>query len=214
VADSPETRVTTTAMPAHAIDGRRLRSERTRQLIIEAYIALLRESPEVPTATQIAARAGYSVRSVFERFDDMMALSLAAAEYAFALGTALGAIGEEIGADADRQTRIRAQVEARAAVCEAWLPLWRALLHNQRESRLLRARANQVRDVMAMRLRTMYRPELSTVPELERQQILIALEALTDFESWGRMRERHGLGVEAARAAWIAAIDRLLPPTP
>ena len=57
------------------VDGRRLRSERTKQLIIEAYLALLREgSPSIPTATQIADRAGYSVRSVFEKFPDLLAL--------------------------------------------------------------------------------------------------------------------------------------------
>ena len=49
------------------IDGRRLRSARTKQLIIEAYLTLLRESPQIPTAATIAERAGYSVRSVFER---------------------------------------------------------------------------------------------------------------------------------------------------
>ena len=49
------------------IDGRRLRSERTRQHIIEAYLAMLREGSGIPTAAQIAERAGYSVRSLFER---------------------------------------------------------------------------------------------------------------------------------------------------
>ena len=56
------------------IDGRRLRSERTKQLIIEAFLALLRDNPEMPTAVQIAERAGYSVRSIFERFPDLNAL--------------------------------------------------------------------------------------------------------------------------------------------
>ena len=67
-----------------AIDGRRLRSERTKQFIIEACLALLSESPKVPTGAEIAERAGYSVRSVFERFPDLLALSLAAADFAFA----------------------------------------------------------------------------------------------------------------------------------
>ena len=40
------------------VDGRRLRSERTRQYIIEAYMALLRQNPRPPTASQIAERAG------------------------------------------------------------------------------------------------------------------------------------------------------------
>jgi hypothetical protein len=49
---------------------------------------------------------------------------------------------------------------------------------------------------------------------VERQRTLIALEAITDFESWGRMRETFGLSVEEAGAVWIRAIDRMLPSTP
>src|SRR5262245_22116828 len=64
------------------VDGRRLRSERTRRLIVEAYMALVRETRQVPTAAQIAERAGYSVRSIFERFPDLQALRLAATDYA------------------------------------------------------------------------------------------------------------------------------------
>ena len=50
--------------------------------------------------------------------------------------------------------------------------------------------------------------------EAGRAQTLIALEALTDFEAWGLMRERHGLSFEAACDLWIDTIDKLLPPTP
>lgn len=199
-----------TAAPAR-IDGRRLRSERTRQLIIEAYLALLRENSEVPTAAQIARRAGYSVRSVFERFDDLLALSFAAADFAFAAGLAQATVRD---VDGDRMTRIRSQVETRSNICEEWLPLWRVLLHNQRESPLLTMRVDRMRDAVWARLMLMYRPELSTLAEADRTALLITLEAVTDFESWGRMRERHGLSVEAARDVWVSAIDRLLPPTP
>ena len=193
------------------MDGRALRSERTKQLIIEAYLALLCESPQIPTAAQIARRAGYSVRSVFERFDDLLALSFAAADYAFAEGLAQAAIRD---LDGTRAERLRAQVETRAGICERWLPLWRVLLHNQNESEHLKVRIGRMRDAVWARLALMYRAELGTLPDNERKTLLIALEQLTDFESWGRMRERHGLSVEEARDAWIMAIDRLLPPTP
>ena len=59
----------------------------------------------------------------------------------------------------------------------------------------------------------MYEPELSTLGETERQQTLIAIEGLIDFESWARMREFNGLSVEEAREVWVKSIDRLLPPT-
>jgi len=194
-----------------AIDGRRLRSERTRQHIIEAYLALLRESPRVPTGAQIAERAGYSVRSLFERFPDLLALSLAAADFAFAQANAQAVIRNVL---ADRPTRIRTQVETRAGTCERWLPLWRALQVNQHYSPELQRRLRFMRDAVMRRLELMYRPELSALVVAERRRILIALEALTDFESWARMRFEHALSIEEARTVWVRAIDGLLPPTP
>ena len=192
-------------------DGRLLRSERTKQVLIEAYLGLLRENPQIPTAADIAKRAGCSIRSVFERFSDLLSLSFAAADYAFAQGMAQ-AVARHV--DGDRQTRLRSQVETRAEVCEQWLPLWRALLRHQHKSQELAYRIERMRDAIVGRLELMYRPELSALPDAERKAVLIALEALTDFESWGRMRERHSLSIEAARDIWIAAIDRILPPTP
>jgi AcrR family transcriptional regulator len=193
------------------IDGRRQRSERTRQTIVEAYLALLRDNPQIPTAAQIAERAGYSVRSIFERFPDLLALRIAATDHAFALGNAQAMPRK---ADGDRPTRLRSQVETRAHTCEHWLPLWRALNANQGESGELKMRIRLARDLIMKRLELMYEPELATLSQTERKHTLIALEALTDFESWGRMRELYGLSFEQACNLWIGAIDRLLPPTP
>jgi len=197
-----------TSAPAPLVDGRRLRSERTRQLIIEAYLALLREDPQVPTSARIAERAGYSVRSVFERFPDLLSLRIAATDYGFSLATTQAPIGN---IDADRATRIRSQVQTRAQTCERWLPLWRALNANQGESAELKSRISLARAAILQRLQIMYRPELAALDETERKHTLIALEALTDFESWARMRQDHGLSVEQACNVWIRAIERLLP---
>jgi AcrR family transcriptional regulator len=193
------------------IDGRRLRSERTRRYIIEAYLAVLRESSGLPTAAQIAERAGYSVRSLFERFPDLLALSLAAADHAFDQANVQAVIRN---VDADRATRIRIQVETRGQTCEQWLPLWRALTRNLHDSEELRVRMRRVQEAVRLRLELMYRRELGTMGAIERQRTLIALEAITDFESWARMRETFALSVEEAGAVWICVIDRLLPPTP
>jgi hypothetical protein len=73
--------VATTSSGARKIDGRHLRSERTRLAIIEAYL-VLRRSPVMPTAAQIAEQAGCLTRSIFERFSDLDALSLATADHA------------------------------------------------------------------------------------------------------------------------------------
>src|SRR5258708_7033250 len=196
------------------IDGRRLRSERTKQLIIEAFLALLRDNPEMPTAVQIAERAGYSVRSIFERFPDLNALRVAATDYSLAQSLALAPPRHADAAD--RQTRLRSQVETRAHTCERGVALWRVLLHfsAQDETGQLKARVARAPETTLKRLELMYRPELSTLDESDRRQLLIALEALTDMESWARMRELHGLSFEAACGGWGHAIPRSLPPTP
>jgi AcrR family transcriptional regulator len=189
-------------------DGRRRRSAQTKQALIDAYLDLLRENQKPPTAEEIAKRAGCSVRSIFERFSDLLTLSLAAADYAFEQAMAQAAAPK---VDADLPTRIKAQAETRAAICENWLPLWRALLRYRSESPELAMRIKRIRVAMGARLALVYGPELSTLSNAERAHLLIALDILTDFESWGRMREDHGLSIEAACDLWIKAIGRMLP---
>ncbi len=201
----------TTASPPIKVDGRRLRSERTRQLIIEAYMSLVRETAQVPTAQQIAQRAGYSVRSVFERFPDLQAIRLAATDHAIAEGRGEGALRD---IDADRTTRIRSQVLSRARGCEKWLPLWRVLSSHNEGAGELKKRMRMVRELVRMRLELMFQKELAPLDDSLRRQTLIALEAVTDYESWGRMRELFGLSFDDACAVWIRAIDRLLPEAP
>ncbi len=174
-------------------------------------MALVRESKQVPTAVQIAERAGYSVRSIFERFPDLHALRVAATDYAIGEAKALGMPRDT---DADRQTRIRSQVESRARGCERWLPLWRVLNTNKDESPELQQRIKVIRQLVLMRVEVMFKPELSTLAEPERKKTLLALEALMDFESWARMNEMFGLSRDEACKVWFRAIDRLLPPTP
>ncbi|MGQ0583379.1 MAG: TetR/AcrR family transcriptional regulator [Reyranella sp.] len=193
------------------VDGRRLRSMRTRQLVIEAYLALLRDNPAIPTAAQVAEQAGYSVRSIFERFPDLHALRIAATDYAFSLANNQSAT---TGFEGDRQTRIKLHVEMRAHICAQWLPLWRALIANKGESKELEMRIQAIRGVIVNRIELMYRPELSTLGEPERRQTVLAIDALIDFESWARMHEFFGLSFEEGCTVWIRAIDRLLPPTP
>ena len=71
-----------------------------------------------------------------------------------------------------------------------------------------------IRELVRMRLELMFQRELASVVDPQRRHAVIALETLTDFENWGRMRELYGLDFEQAARVWIRAIDRLLPPTP
>ena len=94
------------------------------------------------------------------------------------------------------------------------MALWRVLLSSVADDEELKLRVRISRDRTIERMELMYRPELSMLPEQERKYMLVALEAITDIESWARMREQHGLTFEEACAIWISAIDRMLPPTP
>ncbi len=199
------------AVKPERADGRRLRSARTRQLIIEAYLALLRESPQIPTAASIAHRSGYSIRSVFERFPDLHTLRVAATDDAM-LRVSTQVAGQKVVGG--RAERLRTHVQTRGRVCDEWLPLWRALNANQGGSAELKNRIRLIRELVIRRLEEVYAPELSTLEERERRQTVLALEALVDFESWARLREHFALSFEEACDVWIRAIDRLLPETP
>lgn len=54
-----------------ASDGRRQRSQRSRQKILEAMWAIMLDGDMDPSAAEIAEKAGVGLRSVFRHFEDM-----------------------------------------------------------------------------------------------------------------------------------------------
>jgi AcrR family transcriptional regulator len=189
------------------VDGRFLRTERTRQRIIEAFLALLQRGRD-PTANEIADHAGCSVRSVFERFHDMMALRVAAADHALDDTRSSDPASPD---SSDRQRRLRGHVTMHASLCERMVPLWRNLLLHQNESDTLRQHVAGIRAGAMARLERAYGVELATLKPEHRRQTLIAAEAIIDIDCWARMREFHGLSFEEACEVWLAALDKLLP---
>jgi AcrR family transcriptional regulator len=167
---------------------------------------LVRRNLVMPTASQIAEEAGCSPRSIFERFSDLDTLSLATADFAIAQSRAEAAACD---VSANRASRIGSFVEARARVCENWLPLWRVLVNQDQPG--LRERVMMVRRSIVEHMKILYAPELALFPEAERDQLLRALATLISFESWDQLRHGYGLSIEAGQGVWRAAIDRMLP---
>jgi len=196
---------------APKVDGRRLRGARTKQRIIEAMLELVREGNPNPRVGEIAERAGCVARSIFDHFVSVNGLRGAATDYAMNQAIALAPL---VDADADRLTRISAQVHTRAGTCERTLALWRLMLAGQSSSPGLRDKVTIARKLIGVQIEAIYRPELASLPEVERRKLLVTLEALTDFESWGLMREYHEMSFDDACGIWVGAIDSLLPPTP
>jgi TetR/AcrR family transcriptional regulator, regulator of autoinduction and epiphytic fitness len=63
------------------VDGRHLRSARSRDLVVDAILDLMEEGALRPSAFDVAARAGVSERTVFRHFADLEQLFAAAAEH-------------------------------------------------------------------------------------------------------------------------------------
>ena len=149
---------------------------------------------------------------MFERFADFRELAIASFDHVLALGLSTPA-GDM--PSRDRSARIDFQVRVRAANCEKWLPLWRVVVRSS-ASRLdgFASRIALVRQMTRARIELMYAPELSQLPEEKREATVITLESLMDYEAWGRLREQYGHSFEEACALWVAAVDRVLPPSP
>ncbi|MEM1051573.1 MAG: TetR/AcrR family transcriptional regulator, partial [Pseudomonadota bacterium] len=56
------------------LDGRRRRSVRTQEKIVDALIELIGQGNQNPTAQEVADLTGMSIRTVFRQIDDMEGL--------------------------------------------------------------------------------------------------------------------------------------------
>jgi AcrR family transcriptional regulator len=187
----------------------RRRTKATELLVIDAYLSLLGEKANAPTASEIATRARCSRRTVFERFANLAALSLAGADRALAQAIERTA-GTEL--QGDRDARLKSEIEGRVEMCERWRPLCHALVRDGRVSRRGAARIRRMREALARRTECTYEAELATMSRSERMQLRIALDVLAGLESWQGMREQRGLSVDEARKVWLYVMDRLIPP--
>jgi len=60
--------------PARHPDGRKQRSERSRQAIVDAMLEIIMSGKMEPSAAEIAEKAGVSARTVFRHFEEMDSL--------------------------------------------------------------------------------------------------------------------------------------------
>jgi AcrR family transcriptional regulator len=173
-------------------DGRLRRSERSRQVIVEAMVELVGEGVLEPTAEQVAERAEVGLRTVFRHFRDMEGLYAAMDARLQARVAPLLDSESPTGALAARVAGLVAQ---RAELFEAVAPYKRAEVLKRWRSEFLRSRhAGMVR-----RLRTDLRrwlPETAEAPA----ELADALELVTSFEAWDRLRSEQRLGRSRAAA--------------
>lgn len=168
-----------------AADGRRQRSERSRQAITEALLSLIAEGVLVPTAQQVSERAGVGIRSVFRHFSDMESLFVTADELNRARYQNLFAGGDRHGS---LDERIEHAVEQHAVAYEAAgnvflstkSQLWRYEILQEQYTRAQRQIRKDLEDWL---------PELKDLSP-DRREIV---DMLASFESWHRLRDTQGL---------------------
>jgi len=189
------------------VDGRNLRAEHTRRRIVAATRALLEETLALPKVAEIAMRAGVSVRSVFQHFQEVESLFLVVFDEILAESQEGWQPVEPVGPLA---ARIEAFVARRGGACERVLPVRFAAASIESSSSAMTERTKVARALARQHIERAFRPELDRLQPAERKQTLDALRAAMDWDMWMNMRRFHGLSVEEAQGVWHKIVTALL----
>lgn len=190
------------ARVAQKPDGRRLRTEDSRQRIVAAMLALVREGSVAPNAEDVAARAGAGLRTVFRLFDNMDGLyrEMNAAMEREVMPLVLKPL--EPG---PWRKQLEELLGRRAEVYEQIMPVKIASDAQQHTSVYLRNTAK--------RLVVMQRGGLLAVlpPDIVKDQARFeAINLVMSFEAWRRLRNEQGLSIKRAREAVTLAVKGLI----
>ena len=171
-------------------DGRRQRSERSQTAIIAAALALMEEGTLVPTAQQVADRAGVGIRSFFRHFADMDSLFLAVDASLLDSYEALFKVDDRTGPLGQRATRAidlygnAFDRLSQIVLCTKAL-LWR----------FPKLRENYAWHQKRLRKELeLWLPEVAELSTDRRD----AVHAVASFELWNRLREHQGLSQKAS----------------
>jgi AcrR family transcriptional regulator len=182
------------AADSSSVDGRVQRGARSRDAIVAALFQLIGSGVAQPTAERVAELAGVRVRTVFRHFVDMESLH---AELSTRLQEEVRPLFDAAPVAGALDERVRAFIRTAAQVYEHVTPYkrsnntrrWRhRYMQKSHDEMLAQHRAHLLK----------FLPELS--PPAAAQSPLCALELVTSFEAWDRLRSQQKLGVERARA--------------
>jgi AcrR family transcriptional regulator len=179
------------------IDGRTARAVRTKDAIVEACLGLVDEGDLRPTGPRIAERAGVSVRSIFQHFDDLDGLFAAVGERVV---VRIGGLIAHIDPSTPLHDRIDAFIHQRAAVLEALTPVLRAALVHAASSSVIRGQFEEGHDFLRSQVSEVFKPELAMAGEGEAELLRQGLIASLSWPTWDLLRAAQGQSVAQARA--------------
>jgi TetR/AcrR family transcriptional regulator of autoinduction and epiphytic fitness len=191
-------------------DGRAARAARTRDAIVDASISLVEAGDMRPTAPRIAARAGVSVRSVFQHFDDLPTLHTAVVQRVVErLSLLVVAVDPTLPLD----QRIDAFARYRAALLDAITPYRHAAAVHGPFAPEIRDAVAQGNQFLRCDVEATFGPELAPLPEPERRELLDALAATASWGTWDSLRSEAGNSAEQAQAVLRRMLRALLAGT-
>ena len=197
--------MTTAPQLDEPIDGRTARAVRTRDAIVDACLGLIDEGDLRPTGPRIAERAGVSVRSVFQHFDDLETLFAAVGSRVAVRMT--DAVTKIDPAD-PVASRVDAFVGQRSKVLEGLTPVMRAAFVYAASSAVIMRQFSDGQDLFRRQVREVFAGEMvaAAVPD----RLSDALVAASSWPTWDNWRTREQRTVEDATASMRWTIQAAL----
>lgn len=189
------------------IDGRHLRSARSRDLVVDAILDLMNEGDLRPSAYAVAARAGVSERTVFRHFADLEQLFAAAAEHQ---SQRVAPLLADPPIDGPRERRVGELVRRRARLYEEISPVRRAAVRQAPFFEGVRTRLEQLHEMLRDQLCATLAIELDRVGARDRRELIEALDAATSWPAWEVMRTDQRLSAARTTAAMERTVNSLL----
>src|SRR3954470_3371996 len=186
-------------------DGRAARSVRTRRAIVDALRALHHEGDLRPTAPRVAERAGVSVRTVWQHFDDLETLLFEAGRRDLEIAQSLVT---PIDLSLPAIARVDALVEQRARMFEEMAPPWRAARVHAPFSAQIQSNRDTLMQLAREQVGELFAPELAAAPDP--QALLDALHVASSWATWESLRADAHLDVERAKKALRLWLSRLI----
>jgi AcrR family transcriptional regulator len=186
-----------------AVDGRRRRAARSRQLIVDTFLDLLGEGEVKPTVQMVSERSGVSMSTVWRLFEDVEAL------YSVVVATQIGRVSPlivEVGCEGSLDSRVKRLVDSRARLYEAITPVRRFGVRLADSSATIRRDLRVANDFFRAAVAEVFQHEL----EGRGPEALEVVDAVTSWDAWERLRSVQGLSVRRAKAAVAMSLLALL----
>lgn len=188
------------------IDGRTARAVRTRDSLVDATIALVEEGDLRPTAPRIAERAGVSVRSVYQHFDDLETLFSAVGARVV---KRLAGLVRPIDPSAPLTDRIEAFIDQRTRIHEAVTPINRAAILQLPASATIDQQFRDGHSFLSAHLGEVFERELVAAGP-DRAALHAALVMVCSWSAWNVLRTLERLSVEEAGATLTSSLALIL----